>query len=170
MKHRPDWRVTNLDALTYSGNLENLRDIEKNPRYRFVKGDICDGATVRDLARECDAIAHFAAESHVDRSIIDSQPFLRANVLGTQTLLDAARAAGGRRFAHVSTDEVYGSLPLERKDSLFTEETHIAPNSPYAASNAASDMLVRARSTPSTTTSSRHAAPTTSGRTSSPRR
>src|SRR5690606_34792956 len=109
---RPEWRVTNLDALTYSGNLENLRDVERDPRYRFVKGDICDGDLVRSLAREVDAIAHFAAESHVDRSIIDSQPFLRSNVIGTQTLLDAARAAGGRRFAHVSTDEVYGSLPL----------------------------------------------------------
>ncbi|MBX3352690.1 MAG: dTDP-glucose 4,6-dehydratase [Phycisphaeraceae bacterium] len=144
LRERPEWRVTNLDALTYSGNLENLRDVESNPRYRFVKGDICDAALMRSLASECDAIAHFAAESHVDRSIIDSQPFLRSNVLGTQTLLDAARAAGGRRFAHVSTDEVYGSLPLERRDLLFTEETHIAPNSPYAASKAASDMLVRA--------------------------
>lgn len=144
LESRPDWRITNLDALTYSGNLENLRDVEDDPRYRFVKGDICDGDLMRDLMREVDAVAHFAAESHVDRSIIDSQPFLRSNVLGTQTLLDAARAAGGRRFVHVSTDEVYGSLPLERPDLKFTEETPIAANSPYAASKAASDLLVRA--------------------------
>jgi dTDP-glucose 4,6-dehydratase len=141
---RPDWRITNLDALTYSGNLENLQAVEGDERYRFVKGDICDGDLMRSLMQEVDAVAHFAAESHVDRSIIDSQPFLRSNVLGTQTLLDAARAVGGRRFAHVSTDEVYGSLPLDRPDLKFTEETPIAANSPYAASKAASDLLVRA--------------------------
>lgn len=149
MRHRPGLRITNLDALTYSGNLENLRDLEGDTRYRFVKGDICDRALLDSLLKDVDAVAHLAAESHVDRSIIDSGPFFRANVIGTQTLLDACRAAGfaegsGKRFLHVSTDEVYGSLPLERKDLLFTEETPIQANSPYAASKAASDLCVRA--------------------------
>ncbi|MBX3389822.1 MAG: dTDP-glucose 4,6-dehydratase [Phycisphaeraceae bacterium] len=141
---RPQTHITNLDALTYSGNAENLRDLEGNPRYSFVHADICDTETIRPFVAKADAIVHFAAESHVDRSILDTRPFIRTNVLGTQTLLDAAVAGKVTRFVHVSTDEVYGSLPLDRRELRFTEESAIKPNSPYSASKAASDMLVRA--------------------------
>jgi len=148
LRDRPGVRVTNLDKLTYSGNLENLTEVENDPRYRFVKGDICDAQTVARLIDECDAVVHFAAESHVDRSIMDSRPFVDANVVGTQVLLDAVRrskAAGkDRRMVYVSTDEVYGSLPLDRPDLKFTEETPLQANSPYAASKAAADLLARA--------------------------
>ena len=148
LRDRPGVRITNLDKLTYSGNLENLTEVEKDPRYRFVKGDICDAQTVARLIDECDAVVHFAAESHVDRSIMDSRPFVDANVVGTQVLLDAVRrskAAGkDRRMVYVSTDEVYGSLPLDRPDLKFTEETPLQANSPYAASKAAADLLARA--------------------------
>ena len=153
LRERPQWKVTNLDLLTYSGNLENLADVQDNPSYRFVKGDICDRALVDGLLAEHDAAAHLAAESHVDRSIYDAGPFVRSNVLGTQTLLDAARqawdtgSAGGEkagRFLHVSTDEVYGSLPLDRPELMFTEDTPLGPHSPYSASKAASDLLVQA--------------------------
>ena len=147
---QPDWRITNLDCLTYSGNPENLADLEGDSRYTFVKGDIRDAALVERLAREADHIVHFAAESHVDRSILDSRPFVETNVVGTQTLLDAARKAGDytsggpKRFLHVSTDEVYGDLPLDKPDLKFTETTPIQPSSPYSASKAASDLLVQA--------------------------
>ncbi|MDX2147692.1 MAG: dTDP-glucose 4,6-dehydratase [Planctomycetota bacterium] len=153
LAQRPRYRIINLDVLSYSANLENLSDLEGNPRYRFVKGDINDAAVVQPLVEEADAIVHMAAESHVDRSILDSRPFIISNVLGTQTLLDAARRAkggkgylegGGSRFVMVSTDEVYGSLPLERPELKFTEETPLQPNSPYAASKAAADVLTRA--------------------------
>lgn len=139
----PAMAVVNLDALTYAGNPANLADLEKDPGYRFVHGDITDRALVDSLLAggDIEAVFHFAAESHVDRSILDSSPFIRANVAGTQVLLDAARAARVRRFVHVSTDEVYGSLGAE---GFFTETTPLAPNSPYAASKAASDLLVRA--------------------------
>jgi dTDP-glucose 4,6-dehydratase len=134
-------RITNLDALTYAGNLDNLRDIEAHPRYRFVHGNISDRTLVADLLSEgFDAVVNFAAESHVDRSISDSFPFLTTNVLGTQCLLDAARLAKIPRFLQVSTDEVYGSL--EPMDKSFTEETPLKPNSPYAASKASADLLV----------------------------
>jgi len=133
--------VLNFDCLTYAGNLDNLTTLAQHPRYRFVRGDINDATAVRAvLAQGVHSIAHFAAESHVDRSIMDSGPFVRTNVLGTQVLLDAARAAGVQRFVQVSTDEVYGSLGAT---GLFTEETPLAPNSPYAASKAAADLLVR---------------------------
>lgn len=141
---RPDWTIINLDALTYSGNLENLSDLEGDPLHRFVRADIRDFAAVRPLMNGADAVIHFAAESHVDRSIQDSSPFITTNVQGTQVLLDAARDAGVERFVHVSTDEVYGSLPIDRPDLKFTEDSTLAPNSPYAASKAASDLLVRA--------------------------
>ena len=145
LRQRPDLSILNLDALTYSGNLENLAGLEREPRYSFVRGDICDPACVTPLVASCDAVVHFAAESHVDRSILDSGPFVRTNVIGTQVLLDAIRkAATGKRFLHVSTDEVYGSLPLDRPNLAFTEQTPIQPNSPYSASKAASDLLVRA--------------------------
>jgi dTDP-glucose 4,6-dehydratase len=140
----PAIEITNLDALTYAGNPDNLADIAGNTRYRFVKGDIADRPMVIDLvaAGKFDAIVNFAAESHVDRSITDATPFLRANVIGTQCLLDAARAAGVPRFLQVSTDEVYGTLAPD--DPEFSETTALAPNSPYAASKAGADLLVRA--------------------------
>jgi dTDP-glucose 4,6-dehydratase len=147
LHERPGIRITNLDRLTYSANPENLADVDLDPRYRFVRGDIGDGPLVESLMGECDAVAHLAAESHVDRSIMDAGPFIAANITGTQTLLDAARRAWkGRpgRFLYVSTDEVYGSLPLDRPDEKFTEVHPLAPNSPYAASKAAGDCLVRA--------------------------
>ena len=141
---RSDVRVTNLDKLTYAGNLENLSDIEGDGRYAFVRGDICDRELVDGLMAEHDAVVHFAAESHVDRSIMDATPFTQTNVLGTQILLDAALRHGIGRFLHVSTDEVYGELPLDDPEQKFTEATPLAPNSPYAASKAASDLMVRA--------------------------
>ena len=138
-----DWRVVNLDKLTYAGNLENLAAVEGNQRYRFVEGDICDARAVDTLLAEekPDAIAHFAAESHVDRSILSPEPVIRTNLHGTFTLLDAARRHGTARFLHVSTDEVYGSVaaPLEA-----TEESPLNPSSPYSASKAGSDLLARA--------------------------
>ncbi len=137
----PDVEIRNLDALTYAGNPDNLADLAGNARYRFIHGDVTDRPLVeRVLAEGIDAIVHFAAESHVDRSIQDSGPFLRTNVIGTQVLLDAAKAAGVGRFVQISTDEVYGSLG---PTGLFSETTPLAPNSPYSASKAAADMLVR---------------------------
>jgi dTDP-glucose 4,6-dehydratase len=145
VRERPAWRVVNLDALTYAGNLENLVEVEGHPTYEFVHGDI---TRETDVARAFDAcgrgpiaLVHFAAESHVDRSILSGLPFVTTNVLGTQVLLDVARARGVTRFVHVSTDEVYGSLG---KQGAFVEDTPLAPNSPYSASKAASDLLVRA--------------------------
>jgi len=137
-----DWRVVNLDKLTYAGNLENLTSVAGNPRYRFVHGDICDEALVDStLAEEKpDAIVHFAAESHVDRSILSPEPVIRTNFRGSFILLEAARRRGVARFVHISTDEVYGSLaaPLEA-----TEEFPLNASSPYSASKAGSDLLAR---------------------------
>jgi len=151
---RPGMRITNLDNLSYSGNIENLLGLESEPRYEFIRGDITDAATVGPLVERCDAVVHLAAESHVDRSLLDARPFVMTNVVGTQTLLDALRqshakrafgdTSAAKRFIYVSTDEVYGSLPLDRPDLLFTEDSRLAPNSPYAASKAAGDMLARA--------------------------
>ena len=142
----PDYKIVNLDLLTYAGNLENLKDVENNPNYKFVKGDITDSKLVNDLVREADIIVNFAAESHVDRSILDSKDFIRTNVLGTHILLEAAKSASRRngnvRFHHVSTDEIYGSLGPN--DAPFNENTPYDPRSPYSASKAASDHLVRA--------------------------
>ncbi|NTW82466.1 MAG: dTDP-glucose 4,6-dehydratase [Chlorobiaceae bacterium] len=144
----PGYRVINLDSLTYAGNLNNLRDLESMPDYRFVKGDITDAEFLINLFSEyCfDGVIHLAAESHVDRSIADPTAFVKTNVLGTVNLLNAARSSwkgkyDGKRFYHISTDEVYGSLG---KDGLFTEETPYDPHSPYSASKAASDHFVRA--------------------------
>lgn len=145
---RPGWRMTNIDKLTEAGNLQNLVDVPEGEHYRFVKGDICDGPLVHRLIDECTDIVHLAAETHVDRSIMDAQPFVQANVLGTQTILDAAlrvfEARSSGRLVFASTDEVYGSLPLDRPDLKFTEESPLCPNNPYAASKAAADMMVRA--------------------------
>lgn len=140
-KH-PDYKITNLDLLTYAGNLENLKDLENNPNYKFVKGDIADKNLVGDLVKDADVIVHFAAESHVDRSIIEPDAFIRSNILGTYNLLNAARKNGDKRFHHISTDEVFGSLGS--KDPAFNENTPYDPRSPYSASKAASDHLVRA--------------------------
>jgi dTDP-glucose 4,6-dehydratase len=140
-KH-PQYSILNLDKLTYSGNLHTLQDVMADPRHTFVRGDICDRRKVQEvLSAGVEAIVHFAAESHVDRSILDSAAFVKTNVLGTQCLLDAARAAGVRRFVLVSTDEVYGSAAPGEK---FTEESRLAPNSPYAASKAGADLVARA--------------------------
>ncbi len=134
-------QVVNLDALTYAGNPDNLTDVAASPRYRFVRADITDRDAVRSVLRTgVDAVVNFAAESHVDRSIHDSGPFVRTNVLGTQILLDAAREFKVGRFVQISTDEVYGSLG---PTGYFTENTPLAPNSPYAASKTAADLLVR---------------------------
>ncbi|MBR4756396.1 MAG: dTDP-glucose 4,6-dehydratase [Bacteroidales bacterium] len=163
----PDYRIINLDKLTYAGNLANLKDVEDRPNYMFVKADICDYDTVRKLVSDFDVtgIIHLAAESHVDRSIVDPFTFARTNVLGTLTLLQAAREYWeprgweGTRFYHISTDEVYGALELTRPegdpgsgecgggpygDDFFTEETKYQPHSPYSAAKASSDHFVRA--------------------------
>lgn len=137
----PDYQIINLDLLTYAGNLENLRDIENDKRYKFIRGDICDRELVNDLVKEVDTVVNFAAESHVDRSILDPSPFIKTNVLGTQVLLEAARAHQ-KRFHHISTDEVFGSLGPS--DPPFNENTPYNPRSPYAASKAGSDHLVQA--------------------------
>jgi dTDP-glucose 4,6-dehydratase len=143
LTNHPEDFIVNLDKLTYAGNLENLSDIEKNPNYKFIKGDICDYETVNDIvASGVDLIVHFAAESHVDRSVMSSKDFIRTNVEGTMTLLDAAKNNGGVRFHHVSTDEVFGDLNFEGKP--FTEKSPYNPRNPYSASKAAADHLVRA--------------------------
>ncbi len=147
VKKYPEYHVFNLDKLTYAGNLENLRDIESAPNYTFVKGDICDALLLEDLfeKNDFDGVIHLAAESHVDRSISNPMAFVETNVMGTVTLLNAAKAnwkgKPGKRFYHVSTDEVYGSLGAE---GYFTEATPYDPKSPYSASKAASDHFVRA--------------------------
>jgi dTDP-glucose 4,6-dehydratase len=138
-----DWNVTNFDALTYAGNLDNLENIDSK-RHHFVHGNIADPVAVLDaLGEDTDVLVNFAAESHVDRSIADAAEFLRTNIIGTQILLDAARARGVKRFIQVSTDEVMGSLP-ENEAAFFTESSPFAPNSPYAASKAAAEHVVRA--------------------------
>ncbi|OGI27260.1 MAG: dTDP-glucose 4,6-dehydratase [Candidatus Moranbacteria bacterium RIFOXYB1_FULL_43_19] len=142
LKKYPNYQVVNLDLLTYAGNLENLKDIEKNPNYQFVKRDIADKDLVNDLVKDIDIIVNFAAESHVDRSILDSAAFIHTNVVGTHNLLEAAKNNGGKRFHHVSTDEVYGHLGPD--DPAFNEKTPFAPRSPYSASKAAADHLVMA--------------------------
>jgi dTDP-glucose 4,6-dehydratase len=140
LEKHAELKITNLDKLTYAGNLANLAGLENDKRYRLIRGDITDREAVAAAVRGMEAIFNFAAESHVDRSIHDSGPFVRTNVIGTQVLLDAAREFKVPRYIQVSTDEVYGSLG---PTGLFTEETPLAPNSPYSASKAAGDLLVR---------------------------
>jgi len=142
----PDDEIVGLDALTYAGNLETLEAALKDPRFRFVKADITDAAAIDALFEEegFDIVINFAAESHVDRSIEDPGVFLRTNIIGTQVLMEATRKYRTPRFHQVSTDEVYGDLPLDRPDLLFTEETPIHTSSPYSASKAAADLLVQA--------------------------
>lgn len=142
----PEYEILNLDLLTYAGNLETLKPVEKEPNYRFVRGDIADRDFIMDLfARErFDIVVNFAAESHVDRSIEDPGVFVRTNVLGTQVLLDASREYGVKRFHQVSTDEVYGDLPLDRPDLFFREDTPLHTSSPYSSSKASADLFVMA--------------------------
>ena len=144
LENHPEDEIVNLDLLTYAGNLESLADIADAPNYRFVKGDIADMAQVDALfdKEKFDMVVNFAAETHVDRSIKDPGVFVRTNVMGTQALLDASRKYGVKRYHQVSTDEVYGDLPLNRKDLFFTEETPLHTSSPYSASKAGSDLLV----------------------------
>lgn len=138
LREHADWHITNLDKLTYAGNLENLQDVENEPRYKFIKGDIADWGLVDNvLSQGFDVIVNFAAESHVDRSILDSLPFLETNVKGTQILLEGVRKHKTGRFIQVSTDEVYGSI----NDGYFSEESPLTPSSPYAASKASADLL-----------------------------
>ncbi len=141
LAEHPETPIVNLDALTYAGNPESLRDVADNPNYTFVKGDICDPGAVAAVFRNhpIDTVVHFAAESHVDRSIADGSTFVRTNVLGTFTLLDYAQKHGVRRFIHVSTDEVYGSTP----EGSFVETDNLNPSSPYSSSKAGSDLLAR---------------------------
>jgi dTDP-glucose 4,6-dehydratase len=134
--------ITNLDSLTYAGHLESTNDYKSNPNYKFVKGDICDSGLVNELTKGIDTLVHFAAESHVDRSIKNPEAFVKTNVLGTQTLLDTALKNNIKHFHHVSTDEVFGTL--EMNGGKFTEHSNYDPHSPYAASKAGSDHLVRA--------------------------
>ncbi len=141
LKKHPDYKIINLDALTYCGNIENLKDVENNPNYKFVHGNICDRKLVRDLVAQSDCVINFAAESHVDNSIKHPEIFIETNVQGTLNLLQASKELGVERYLQVSTDEVYGTLG---KTGYFYETTPIAPNSPYSASKASADMLVRA--------------------------
>ena len=137
----PDYKVINLDALTYAGNIQNLDDVKDNPNYSFIHGNICDKKLVSEILKEADAVVNFAAESHVDRSITGTEIFVETNVHGTLNLLQCAKDSGINRYLQVSTDEVYGTLP---KDGYFYETTPLAPNSPYSASKAGADLLVRA--------------------------
>ena len=146
VKKYPEHEIVNLDLLTYAGNLENLTEVEKAPNYKFIRGDIADRKFVFDLFEQekPDIIVNFAAESHVDRSITDPESFARTNVMGTTTLLDACKEYGIKRFHQVSTDEVYGDLPLDRPDLFFTEETPLHTSSPYSSSKASADLFVMA--------------------------
>lgn len=147
LRERPDLSLINLDLLAYSGNVRNLEGIDDS-RHRLVVGDICDRGLVDSLVEQCDGVVHMAAESHVDRSINDASPFVRTNILGTQVILDSLRDAQQRgrdiRMAFMSTDEVYGSLPLDRPELLFTEDSQIQPRSPYATTKASADLLCQA--------------------------
>ncbi|MBI5124429.1 MAG: dTDP-glucose 4,6-dehydratase, partial [Candidatus Omnitrophica bacterium] len=134
-----DCRVTNLDKLTYCGNVENLKSVEKNKNYKFVKGDITNAKLVNRLIKDCDCVINFAAQTHVDRSIEDPRDFVRTNVYGTYTLLEAARTSGVKLFCHISTDEVFGSI----EEGSFKEEDPLRPNSPYSATKAGADLLAR---------------------------
>ncbi|MBI2627524.1 dTDP-glucose 4,6-dehydratase [Candidatus Nomurabacteria bacterium] len=144
MKKYPDYEIVNLDKLTYAGNLENLRSVEGNPKYTFIRGDICDKKIVEKSMTGCDIVVHFAAESHVDRSINEPAVFIQTNVIGTEILLETAQELKVKRFHHVSTDEVFGTLSLDNLEEKFTEKTPYSPRSPYSASKAGSDHLVRA--------------------------
>ena len=146
LENHPDYDIVGLDLLTYAGNLETLEEAMKNPHFKFTKGDIADREYVYDLfeKEKFDIVVNFAAESHVDRSIVNPEIFLKTNILGTSVLMDACRKYGIQRYHQVSTDEVYGDLPLDRPDLFFTEETPIHTSSPYSSSKAGADLLVLA--------------------------
>lgn len=144
MEKYPEYEIVNLDKLTYAGNLETLKSVENNPKYTFIQGDICERDQVEKAIEGCDVVVHFAAESHVDRSITGPAIFVQTNVVGTQVLLDVAKDQGIKRFHHVSTDEVFGSLSLDKLEERFDENTPYDPHSPYSAAKAGSDHLVRA--------------------------
>lgn len=146
VKNHPEYEIVCLDLLTYAGNLETLRDLRNEPNFKFVRGDIADRSLVYWLfeTEKPDVVVNFAAESHVDRSIENPEIFLRTNIIGTNVLLDACRKYGIERYHQVSTDEVYGDLPLDRPDLFFTEETPLNTSSPYSASKASADLLVQA--------------------------
>ncbi len=146
LKNYPQDRVVCVDALTYAGNLKTLKEALENPNFRFIKGDVVDREAMYKLFEEekPDIVVNFAAESHVDRSVLDPEIFLRTNVMGTQVLMDACRKYGIRRYHQVSTDEVYGDLPLDRPELFFTEETPVHTSSPYSASKAGADLMVQA--------------------------
>jgi len=137
LERYPDYEIVNLDKLTYAGNLDNLKDVEKNPRHSFIKGDVCDREVVAKVMKDCDFVVHFAAETHVDRSIIDAGSFIETDVKGTYVLLDEARKAGVKRFVQISTDEVYGSI----EKGSFKETDALMPRNPYSASKAGADRL-----------------------------
>ncbi len=143
LKQHPEDFIINVDKLTYAGNLENLKEVQQNPNYSFLKADICNREQMEKAMQGVDTVVHFAAESHVDRSIMNPEEFVVTNVVGTQVLLDAALKANVKRFHHVSTDEVFGALPLNSSEK-FSENTPYNPHSPYSASKAGSDHLVRA--------------------------
>lgn len=138
LRKYPDYHVRNLDKLTYAGNLDNLKEVEGNPNYTFIKGDICDAKVVSEAVEGVDAIINFAAETHVDRSILDPGSFIQTDVYGTYTLLEAVKAKGVSRYIQISTDEVYGSI----EQGSFNEESTLSPSSPYSASKAGADMVV----------------------------
>ncbi len=144
LENRPEDRIINLDGLTYAGNMESLAEFMDNPRHEFVHCDINDAPKLDEIMPKADVVLHLAAESHVDRSIHDPSLFLNTNIIGTQCMLDAAKRHNIKRFVYVSTDEVYGELPLDDKSQLFTESTPLKPNSPYAVSKTGGDMLARA--------------------------
>lgn len=144
MKKYPDYQIVNFDKLTYAGNLETLKSVENNPNYKFIHGDICDRVAVEKAMEGVDVVCHFAAETHVDRSITGPAVFVETNIIGTQILLDVAKENNVKHFHHVSTDEVFGSLDLDSIEIKFTEKTPYNPHSPYSASKAGSDHLVRA--------------------------
>lgn len=167
----PDYRIICLDCLTYAGNLSTLKSVMDNPNFRFVKASITDREAVFKLFEEehPDIVVNFAAESHVDRSIENPGVFLETNIMGTQTMMDACRKYGIKRYHQVSTDEVYGDLPLDRPDLFFTEETPIHTSSPYSASKASADLLVMAYHRTFGLPATIHAAPTTTAPITSPR-
>ena len=143
MEKYPDYKIVNLDKLTYAGNLENLKKVENNPNYTFIHGDICDRKIVERAMEGCQTVVHFAAESHVDRSIDQPAVFIQTNIIGTEILLEVAKELNIKRFHHVSTDEVFGTLSLNNLEEKFNETTPYSPRSPYSASNAGPDHLVR---------------------------
>ena len=144
MNKYPDYKIVNLDKLTYAGNLENLKNVENNPNYNFIKGDICDIEVVKKAMEGCDMVVHLAAESHVDRSINSPEDFIKTNVLGTEILLEVAKELNIKRFHHISTDEVFGTLSFDNLKEKFNEQSPYNPRSPYSASKAGADHLVRA--------------------------